>query len=146
MKNPSSKLTRIRLDLEEYDFVVEYIAGKEKYIADALSRLDMNDLMTLTIGINPKICISTRSMNKRIISNKEEVIKQEKPKLNVYDALYKYEVKKHVRLTFIPPKLGLRKGKTICSLINIKDTIVNEEIDLGQLFSRLTISYLNIFI
>ena len=29
MKNPSSKLTRMRLDLEEYDFEIEYIKGKE---------------------------------------------------------------------------------------------------------------------
>ena len=36
MKNPSSKLTRMRLDLEEYDFTIEYLRGKDNYIADAL--------------------------------------------------------------------------------------------------------------
>lgn len=39
MKNPTSKLTRMRLDLEEYDFVVEYIKGKNNTGADALSRI-----------------------------------------------------------------------------------------------------------
>ena len=33
MKNPSAKLTSIRLDLEEYDFTVEYLRGKDNYVA-----------------------------------------------------------------------------------------------------------------
>lgn len=37
LKNPASKLTRLRLDLEEYDFVVEYIKGKDNVGADCLS-------------------------------------------------------------------------------------------------------------
>jgi len=36
MINPSSKLTRMRLELEEYDFTVEYLKGKNNYVADAL--------------------------------------------------------------------------------------------------------------
>jgi len=36
MINPSSKLTRIRLELEEYDFTVEYLKGKDNCVADAL--------------------------------------------------------------------------------------------------------------
>ena len=31
MKNPTSKLTRIRLDLGEYDLVIEYTRGRENY-------------------------------------------------------------------------------------------------------------------
>lgn len=44
MKNPASKLTRIRLDLEEYDFVIEYIKGIDNVTADALSRIEIADL------------------------------------------------------------------------------------------------------
>ena len=39
MKNPSPKLTRIRIDLEEFGYDVVYIKGKENVVADALSRI-----------------------------------------------------------------------------------------------------------
>lgn len=44
MKDPSSKLTRMRLDLEEYGFTVEYTRGDEHHAADALSRLEFEDI------------------------------------------------------------------------------------------------------
>lgn len=36
LKNPSSKLTRLRLDLEEYKFEIVHISGKLNVVADAL--------------------------------------------------------------------------------------------------------------
>lgn len=42
MKNPTSKLTRMRLDLEEFDFTIEYISGKANVTADALSRVHIS--------------------------------------------------------------------------------------------------------
>lgn len=70
MKNPSSKLTRIRLDLEEYQFTVEYIQGKSNVIADALSRINIRDL----IKINEKSIfkVETRSAT----NNMKENLKQ----------------------------------------------------------------------
>lgn len=47
LKNPSSSLSRIRLDLEEYDFEIQYIRGKDNVLADALSRITINDLKDL---------------------------------------------------------------------------------------------------
>lgn len=41
IEDPSSKLTRMRLDLEEFDFDVVYIRGKENVGADALSRIEI---------------------------------------------------------------------------------------------------------
>lgn len=35
LKNPSSKLMRIKMDLEEYDFTIEYIKGRDNVVADA---------------------------------------------------------------------------------------------------------------
>lgn len=34
LKEPTSRLTRIRLDLEEYNFVIEHIRGKDNVVAD----------------------------------------------------------------------------------------------------------------
>ena len=39
LKNPSSKLTRRRLDLEEFYFIVEFVKGKQNVVADAVSRI-----------------------------------------------------------------------------------------------------------
>lgn len=44
LKNPSSKLTRIRLDLEEYKFDIVHISGKLNVVADALSRIAIDEL------------------------------------------------------------------------------------------------------
>lgn len=41
VKDPSSRLLRWRLKLEEYEYVIEYKKGKENQAADALSRLHL---------------------------------------------------------------------------------------------------------
>jgi len=51
MVNPSSKLTRMRLELEEYDFTVEYLKGKDNFVAGALSRITIKDLQNITANI-----------------------------------------------------------------------------------------------
>lgn len=40
MNNPSSRLTKFRLLLEEYDFDVRYVKGSNNVVADALSRIE----------------------------------------------------------------------------------------------------------
>jgi hypothetical protein len=47
MRNPTSKLTRMRLDLEEYEFTVEYLKGKDNHVADALSRITIDELKNM---------------------------------------------------------------------------------------------------
>lgn len=61
MKNPSSKLTRMRLELEEYTFDIEYVKGKENVSADALSRIciDSDELKDLSC-----LPVQTRNMTK----------------------------------------------------------------------------------
>lgn len=60
LKNPSSRLSRLRLDLEEYDFEIQYIKGKDNVIADALSRITIQDLKDLYGDVS--ILAITRSM------------------------------------------------------------------------------------
>lgn len=42
MKDPSSRLLKFRLALEEYNFTVEYMKGKDNAAADALSRIRLS--------------------------------------------------------------------------------------------------------
>ena len=70
MKNPTSKLTRMRLDLEEFDFTIEYINGKSNVTADALSRIQMSsdELKSLnTFVVNTRSM--TRSKNQNVNTN-----------------------------------------------------------------------------
>lgn len=47
MVNPYSRLLKFRLILEEYDFEVLYVKGKDNVVADALSRITVEDLKNL---------------------------------------------------------------------------------------------------
>ena len=59
MNNPSSRLTKFRLALEEYNFSLCYKKGTEHVIADTLSRLPLSDLKTMIT--QEEILITTRS-------------------------------------------------------------------------------------
>lgn len=82
MKDPTSKLTRMRLNLEEYNFTVVFINGKDNVIADALSHITIEDLKKqheATIQI-----IQTRSMSRKTnIHNRNENIELKEGVLKV---------------------------------------------------------------
>lgn len=62
MKNPTSKLTRMRLDLEDFDFNIEYIKGKANVGADALSRIVKTSEELKTMNV---LVVNTRSMTRK---------------------------------------------------------------------------------
>ena len=66
MKDPTSKLTQMRLDLGEFDFDVVYIAGKANVGADALSRIVLTSDQLKNMNI---LAINTRSMTKKAQNN-----------------------------------------------------------------------------
>lgn len=63
MKDPSSRLIKFRLALEEFDFKIVYIKGKNNVIADALSRviITSDDLKDMSNNI---ISVMTRAQTK----------------------------------------------------------------------------------
>ena len=107
-KNPSSKLTRIRLDLSDYDFEIRYKQGKINTNADALSRIkiDSDTLKALipTVDVN----ITTRAMKKKMENDKNNnnnsKNEEHEPKL---DQLYSWnctsitEIKNCNKLKFV---------------------------------------------
>lgn len=46
-KNPSAKLLKIRLELEEYDFTIDKISGHDHIVPDILSRIHVDILRTI---------------------------------------------------------------------------------------------------
>lgn len=69
MANPSSRLTKFRLTLEEYDFTINYLKGKDNVTADMLSRVELsiNDLKNLQNSVDGTINVITRAKSKRNI-------------------------------------------------------------------------------
>lgn len=81
MKDPSSRLMKFRLTLEEYDFKIEYVKGKENVGADALSRIYItsNDLK----GMNEQVmAVLTRKQTKEMEEVDESIMEKDTPFLN----------------------------------------------------------------
>lgn len=110
LKNPASKLTRIRLELEEYDFDIQHIRGKDNVIADALSRISFEDIKQTTNN-NNTIFVTTRSMTKKQNQMKSIQKKQEKEK-----ELTKTKVTEELTATF-----DIKKPR-----IKTKSIVINE--------------------
>jgi RNase H-like domain found in reverse transcriptase/Reverse transcriptase (RNA-dependent DNA polymerase)/Integrase zinc binding domain/Integrase core domain/Retroviral aspartyl protease len=61
--DPSSRLNKFRMALQEYDFTVTYIKGKDNVVADALSRIHVSELNQLHSElVSAKILVVTRRM------------------------------------------------------------------------------------
>lgn len=78
MKDPASKLTRIRLDLCEFDFEIIHIKGKDNVAADALSRISIADLQKIYENNVTMLPVTTRSMSKKLCAQNNEIIHENK--------------------------------------------------------------------
>lgn len=142
MKDPNSKLTRMRLDLAEYDFDIEYIPGKDNVTADALSRIDFSDIK------NPKICkVTTRAQDKqnKNLENKDPTINSKnnsaEVKLKIWESLSLYEVRKlpNLKFTIKEARISFRveKERKIEYSANLINCTTNDKLDLSPVWSAL---------
>jgi len=92
MINPSSKLTRMRLELEEYDFTVEYLKGKDNYVADALSRITIKDLQNIIKKVTTRYQNRQKfgAENKQIELPTRSIEKASKPNIYEVKTMTKY--------------------------------------------------------
>lgn len=124
MKNPSSKLTRVRLDLEEYDFEIEYVKGKDNVTADALSRITFDE-----IKINNVLLVSTRSAAKTLDSIKNCNNKS----IQVYEEISARKAKRLPKIvTNNQGCLVQKAGKNLIAIDKKQYTTTNEEIYLDK--------------
>jgi len=113
---PSSKLTRIRLELEEYNFTVDYQKGEDNYVADAFSRITIEELNYIIRNINK---VTTRYQSRQKSCEREKEIelprqsigKASKP--NVYGVINNDEVRKVVTLHLSNMTCFFKYGKQI---------------------------------
>lgn len=110
MKDPASKLTRIRLDLEEYNFDVVHVSGKENVGPDALSRIEIDSEQLKSLSILP---VQTRSMSKK---RTPELDKLQIHKANETDHLCAYDSVNNLD-AFSLPKLTF---ESINNIINVR--------------------------
>lgn len=67
MKDPTSKLARIRLDLTDYDFFIEHVKGRDNVAADALSRIDFAEIVKMHDTNIQILAMTTRSSTKTTV-------------------------------------------------------------------------------
>lgn len=148
MKNPASKLTRIRLDLEEYDFEIEYIKGKDNVTADALSRISIADLKKIYENNVTMLPVMTRSMHRKLLQQQQqqtrpsvatkshaESNKELTPKVIENDNIFLKKIPKIIVDTNM--KLKMKLGRRTIFDIDLSDVITNDRLDLGQVLTRL---------
>lgn len=99
LKDPSSRLTRIRLDLEEHNFVIEHIKGKDNVVADALSRIHIHELKSIKYFAKQVLAIQTRSMTRKQAEIQPEQRKEvESKEPRMYEILQGTDVEMNPKL------------------------------------------------
>lgn len=147
-RNPSSKMTRIRMDLCDYDFDIVYKKGKMNTNADALSRINLNSETLKTMipsKDEEKVLAITRSMQNKAKDHDSDIINKcavnKKPDhLFIWDCTSMTDIKNIHRLKFITQ----RNSKKI-TIQNINNDIIvrcsdnpsNTKVTLEKLTSRM---------
>lgn len=89
-ERPASKLARLRMDLEEFDFSIEHIRGQDNVVSNALSRIRLSDFREVfeeNVENNPKeILAVTRSMSNKMKETKETGETNEEESIEIMNA------------------------------------------------------------
>lgn len=148
MKDPSSKLMRIRLELEEYDFEIQHIRGKENVIADALSRIDFKKIRDNAVEVIDVVYkMQTRSATRAQSGSncQPEMTKNENERVDyvpIYDVLNPIEVKDipviYFNLKTRRPKCVIKLKRKTLNVLNLSQFINAEnQLDLGKVLVQL---------
>ena len=130
--NPSSRLTKFRLALEEYDFDIIYKKGTDNVIADALSRMSINELKDLNDKIGKEVLVTTRSESKALNNNQSDTKANDKlpgQKLETSKVMELVFNDAHelpeVQIVLQEDKIIIKPVKTLIQLRRIMTTLKN---------------------
>lgn len=73
MTDPSSRLTKFRLALEDYSFDVFYKKGTDNAAADALSRISSEELRKISLVHEKECMVTTRSQERQNMRKNESL-------------------------------------------------------------------------
>lgn len=165
LKNPTSKLSQIRMDLEKFNFTITYIPGKLNVTADALSRITIDNLtkiyqnnvtllMTaskpLAIHIdviktvfeenNQILAVQTRSMTRKI--NEKDIRNTVEQKLIEYMPVIEEFNESHLKsvpkmITNDDYQMNVHSRNKILMRVDLNEYIVNKNIALEPLLTKL---------
>lgn len=149
LKNPSSKLNRLRLDMEEYTFEIVHIPGKDNVIADAFSRIHIEELKNQytheIFAITRSMTYNERSKNNNF-NNNLDFNREVEIKSGVIEEFYSGYLQKVPRIKTLHFKvknnrlehifMSAYRGHMKIYDIELKAKH-NEKIDLKAIFSKL---------
>jgi hypothetical protein len=126
LKDPTSKLTRMRLDLEIYDFEIQFVKGVDNVAADALSRIDFDQIKSITNESSVKVI--TRSMSRKNSSKQAQSTPTNDdvtPQPRVFESLNNFELRHIPKLSFYLNDLqcSLKAGKKVYSRFYLDDCL-----------------------
>lgn len=98
MKDPTSKLARIRMELADYDFEIEHIKGVDNVAADALSRIHIQYFVDMGDQNKHVRAMTTRAKSKATIALPETSSR-------CFEAMNNYEIRKRPLINFSAKKL-----------------------------------------
>lgn len=151
-------MTRLRLDLEEYDFTIEHIAGKKNVAAEALSRITLEDLRKIQLATAYAFPVTKQSMTKKLNEEKsmqkmpkdsnetaqEQSIPKVMEELNCAFMRKEPRIKSFDLTSFINQinNIDCRptfeyKGHRKIMNVDIRNTVVNEKISVEKILSKL---------
>lgn len=147
MVNPSSRLIKFRLILEEYDFEIKYIKGQDNVVADALSRIPYkngNNQKDCSINLTDlseihKVNIVTRSMSRK--ENKKAPAKKKTYTKNIEgtreanspDVVELLKPPKNAQWLIVDHNEEYKSGFTVKSSQIIRVNLTHVQVDIDSL-------------
>lgn len=131
LKDPSSRLFKFRIVLEEYDYEIEYIKGTENAVADALSRIKITSKELKEM--NECLYVMTRAQKRKLdaVATKDELSTDD---LTVHPKVVETHIKPKdaVELRFIDGS----KYKNLNKLITLETQILIYEPQMKTIFIK----------
>lgn len=137
LRDPSCRLTRLRIDLEEYDFTAIHIAGKKNVVADALSRISIQELKELQNDEDKKhIYAITRSMTRKNETKQTVVEEKTAEKVKVYEEINRTVDRSIPEIKMINNEIcAIKRNNKVLFRIDIASLSINGTVKLETLLS-----------